>query len=118
MTARYSRLARAHQQVTCIWKDSHSDETVRDVEVALKGALLDLLFIDGDHSFEGVRCDFEAYSPLVRPGGVIAFHDVAAGADDGVPAFWRSLQQRYVSVEFVDRVHPPHGLGIGVIFQR
>ena len=33
------------------------------------------LFIDGDHSYEGCKADFEAWSPLVKPGGMIAFHD-------------------------------------------
>jgi predicted O-methyltransferase YrrM len=37
---------------------------------------LDFLFIDGDHTYKGVKEDFEMYSPLVRKGGVIAFHDI------------------------------------------
>lgn len=36
---------------------------------------IDLLFIDGDHSYEGVRADWEAYAGLLRPGSVVAFHD-------------------------------------------
>lgn len=58
--------------------------------------LVDLLFIDGDHTLSGVRQDYEMYSPLVRPGGVIAFHDVddtpmhqRAGCE--VPQFFASL---------------------------
>ena len=35
--------------------------------------MLDLLFIDGDHSYEGVRQDYKMYSKLVRDGGLIAF---------------------------------------------
>ncbi len=34
-----------------------------------------LLWIDGDHSYEGVKTDFESWSPFLAPGGVIAFHD-------------------------------------------
>ena len=33
------------------------------------------IFIDGDHRYEGVKADFEAWSPLVRSGGEIGFHD-------------------------------------------
>lgn len=33
------------------------------------------LFIDADHSYKGCKADFEAWSPLVRSGGEIAFHD-------------------------------------------
>jgi predicted O-methyltransferase YrrM len=36
---------------------------------------LEFIFIDGDHSFEGLRKDWEGWSPLVAPGGVVALHD-------------------------------------------
>ena len=38
---------------------------------------IDLLFIDGSHQFDGVLADFENFYPHVKPGGIIAFHDVA-----------------------------------------
>jgi predicted O-methyltransferase YrrM len=36
---------------------------------------IDFLFIDGDHSYEGLRGDWEAWSPLIVPGGCVALHD-------------------------------------------
>lgn len=39
----------------------------------------DLVFVDGDHTYAGVRRDYEAWAPRVGPGGTIAFHD-AGGA--------------------------------------
>jgi predicted O-methyltransferase YrrM len=36
---------------------------------------LELLFIDGDHSYEGVKSDWEAYKHLLRPGSIVVFHD-------------------------------------------
>ncbi len=36
---------------------------------------IDFLFIDGDHNYEGVKKDWELYSPLLKSGSVIAFHD-------------------------------------------
>ena len=36
---------------------------------------LDLVFIDADHSYKGVKSDLEAWGPKVRPGGVLAGHD-------------------------------------------
>lgn len=115
MTLRCRQLARATQNVTCIWRDSHSESTFAEVASSLNGSSLDLLFLDGDHSSEGVVRDYEMYSPLVRAGGVIALHDVAAAETGGVPALWRSLRLQHESVEFVDRRHAPHGLGIGVV---
>lgn len=39
---------------------------------------IDMLFIDGDHSYSAVRHDFDTYSPRIPTGGVIAFHDVGS----------------------------------------
>ena len=39
--------------------------------------VLDLVFIDGDHSFEAVRDDLDAWWPTLRPGGTLAGHDYA-----------------------------------------
>ena len=36
---------------------------------------LDLVFIDGDHSYEGCKADIEAWLPKLRSGGVLAGHD-------------------------------------------
>ena len=36
---------------------------------------LDLLFIDGDHSYEGVKADWEAYKDFLKPGSIVLFHD-------------------------------------------
>jgi predicted O-methyltransferase YrrM len=36
---------------------------------------VDFVFIDGDHSYEGLRGDWEEWSPLVGPGGIVALHD-------------------------------------------
>jgi predicted O-methyltransferase YrrM len=44
------------------------------------GGPLDLVFIDGDHSEVTVRADFRIITPWVKPGGLVAFHDL-------VPAF-------------------------------
>jgi len=42
---------------------------------------VDFIFIDGDHSYNGLRGDWEAWSPLVAPGGVIALHDSRSSAE-------------------------------------
>jgi cephalosporin hydroxylase len=55
---------------------------------------VELLFIDGDHTYEGVSTDYRLYSPLVRPGGIIALHDILPHPrhpDIQVDRFWRDL---------------------------
>jgi predicted O-methyltransferase YrrM len=64
------------QTVHAILGDSHSQGVLDQVKALLHGESLDLLFIDGDHTYEGVMSDYEMYGPLVRPGGLIAFHDI------------------------------------------
>ena len=58
--------------------DSHSVEVHTEVAALLCGGSekLDFLFIDGDHTYEGVKQDFLMYSPFVSPSGWIAFHDI------------------------------------------
>ena len=46
-----------------------------DVVRSYSGGPIRMLLIDADHSFDGVRGDFDAWSPLVTPGRIIVFHD-------------------------------------------
>src|ERR1700722_6805856 len=72
----YHSFLRKRQELHVITGDSHSALTQSGITRRLGPARLDFLFIDGDHSYEGVKRDFEMYSPLVRAGGLIAFHDI------------------------------------------
>ena len=94
--------------------DSHHWNTYRCLIEVLDGRTVDMLFIDGDHSYPGVKADYEMYSPLVRPGGVIAFHDVCDHPEltgCKVRAFWQSLDgDKEEIVTF-----PPTWGGIGML---
>jgi predicted O-methyltransferase YrrM len=98
------RLARAGQRVEVVRGDSQADETRRDVEAALGGREVDFLMIDADHSYDGVRRDFELYAPLVRHGGLVAFHDIVPHSripNIEVPRFWTEVRSGYEHEEFV-----------------
>lgn len=45
---------------------------------------LDFVFLDADHTYEGVRSDLLAWAPKVRAGGVLCGHDYANGPYEGV----------------------------------
>lgn len=106
------------QRIHLVQGDSHSQETMKDVLTRLEGRSVDFLFIDGDHTYEGVKKDFEMYSGLVSKGGLIAFHDIVPGPEadvGGVPRFWREASKRHKHMEFV-RDASQGGFGIGVLF--
>ena len=56
--------------------NSHDQTTYDSLLKVLNGHKIDFLFIDGDHTYEGVKQDYEMYSPLVSDNGYIAFHDI------------------------------------------
>ena len=103
-------------KVTLINADSHKDETYIKVMREMRGAL-DLLFIDGDHSYEGVKQDFEMYSPLVRNGGLVVFHDIVKQTSEvncNVKKFWDEIKDEYDYIEII--TYPEQGgFGIGVL---
>ena len=73
---------------------SNETATVTKAYQAASGGL-DVLFIDGDHQYASVLTDWLLYSPLVRPGGIVAFHDVALTVKGhyGVPEFVDQLSR-------------------------
>ena len=108
---------KANQTLHRINKDSHKDSTKDELLKILQGKKIDLLFIDGDHTYEGVKKDWEMYSPLVRKGGIIAFHDINFHPRDitvQVNKLWKEVKPNFKTVEFVDPVDPTWG-GIGAL---
>jgi predicted O-methyltransferase YrrM len=114
---------RSGQQLHFIRGDSHEDGTRSRLLETLQGRQLDLLMIDGDHTYEGVKRDFEMYSPLVRQGCPIAFHDILSHPEDQaceVDRFWEETKDAYRHMEFVDPHRDRQGRqygGLGILFQ-
>lgn len=115
------KLAKDEQKIILIKGDSH-DPQLRD-EIREWFGYFDFLFIDGDHSYEGVKMDYEIYSPLVVNGGIIAFHDIVEHTvhkNVGVHKFWEEIKHSGYHRELIDLDYPTdwgHWGGIGVLYK-
>jgi predicted O-methyltransferase YrrM len=106
------------QTVHVVHGNSHDAATLERVKQLLAGTPLDLLFIDGDHTYDGVRQDYEMYRSLVRPGGLIAFHDIVHThwPECQVDRFWGELaKDSSLRPQAIFGRVPSHFGGIGVV---
>jgi predicted O-methyltransferase YrrM len=130
----FSTFVGARQRLEFIRDRSFHYSTKCDLSALLDGRKVDLLFIDGDHSYAGVKSDFEMYSEFVDRDGLIAFHDIqmfpetwGRGFDVGI--FWRELSAIHSTREITDPDAPPRppplelaerfglpALGFGLLF--
>ena len=108
-------------RITEIEGDSHAEKTIEAVKeiISQNGGPVDFAFIDGDHTYQGVKADFADYSELVRPGGWIAFHDILdtefqRQQNCHVARFWKEMKGRYNHFEIIDPDNR-RDMGIGVI---
>lgn len=115
-------LTQPGQTLHLIRGDSHDRDIRLDVFNIVWPGSIDFLFIDGDHTLDGVRQDFEDYARYVRKGGLVALHDIlphpqVPGCD--VDQFWAEIKDGYPErwefcVDGDERGYGPWG-GIGVI---
>jgi len=81
----------------------------------------DFAFIDGDHSYEGVKADFYNLLPHLKKGTPVAFHDIAISDfhhQHGcyVGEFWRDLKKEYPATKFEEFQTNKEWAGIGLLF--
>ncbi|CAN2048450.1 hypothetical protein GMMP1_580023 [Candidatus Magnetomoraceae bacterium gMMP-1] len=111
----YQHFAIKQQCICCIPGDSHSANTKERLKTLLGGRKIEFLFIDGDHSYNGVRMDFEMYAPLVKQGGLIAFHDILPRPElvkIEVFKLWKELKKKYEFQEIIDSHDKKIGIGV------
>lgn len=98
---------------------SQLPETIANVKELLGGEMVDFLFIDGSHYYNDVKADFEVYKELVRPGGVVAFHDVILRGNDTVEVYklWEEITKQYKTrtISYLDQFGPS-ATGCGVVY--
>lgn len=107
-----------------IWQDvkNYADQTYPDIAVLhrcffddaisiFEDKTIDILHIDGLHTYEAVKHDFEAWQPKLSERAIVLFHDISEYRDDfGVHILWEELCKKYNNVSFT------HSHGLGVLF--
>jgi predicted O-methyltransferase YrrM len=103
--ARFAGYGKPGQTLRFLRADSHAPETRAELEAILGGRDVDFLMIDGDHTYAGVKADYEMYAPFVAATGVVAFHDILPHPqvpDCEVDRLWDELKTRHAHEEFTD----------------
>jgi len=103
---RLRSLAREGQRLELLRGDSHAPATRREVQALLPGGRAELLFLDGDSSYDGIARDFRSYAPLVVPGGLVAI--AGLGPEGGGRLFAEVRSARAIEIE-------RGGRGIGLL---
>ncbi len=104
-------------KVKLLTGNSHEAAFKQRVAQELNGRKADFLFIDGDHTEAGVTADYNDYKEFVRPGGIIAFHDIVENqplATNQVYHLWKRLKLVANVQEFVADPNQC-GFGIGLL---
>ena len=84
-------------------------KSFEDARAEFANSSIDLLHIDGYHSYESVKSDFESWLPKMRKDGVVLLHDIHVRRNTfGVYKFWAEIKSKYETIEFVGS----HGLGV------
>ncbi len=118
----YKFFAINNQKIVLIRKDSHKQSTLQKIKKILKNRQIDILFIDGDHTYKGVKRDFQMYSPLVKKNGIIVFHDIVQVPPEialnvDVNKFWNEIKKDFDYKEIVENWNQGH-YGIGIIEKK
>lgn len=97
-------------------EESQNLSTLEKTKDIFNNEPVDFLFIDGNHLYSAVKKDYEMYSPLVRKGGIVAFHDIGVNEEGGAHIFWEEVKNKHSSYkEFLYDKNKEKGIGMLII---
>lgn len=100
-------------QMHFIRDDSHKLSTLNQLISILGDRKIDFLYIDGDHTYSGVRKDYDMYASLVSSNGIVAFHDIDTRTQScQVYEFWNEIKRSSSYLEFIDGGSSNKGIGV------
>ncbi len=73
---------------------------------------IDLLHIDGLHTYDAVSADFATWLPKLARDGIVLLHDIAPSSGYESAGFWAEIRQQYPHFEFLNR------WGLGIVFPK
>ncbi len=97
-------------QLHLVLADSHTLTTRDQVSKLLQGKMIDLLSIDGDRTYEGMKKDYDLFAPLVKPGGVIIISDIRPNPKNPMIQsyrLWAELQQQEPQHTYEEIINEP-----------
>lgn len=109
--------------------DSHDSSTLMQAirllaSIPPNNVNINMLFIDGDHTYEGVKQDFQMFSPFVSSGGLVIFHDIIISDHHHsrnvyVGEFWNEIKNdpRFESFEIIGSPDQ-NWAGLGVLRKK
>lgn len=105
-----------NQIIHYIHESSQYNETVEKVKKILNKNEFDYIFIDGDHSYDGIKNDFENYFPLLKSNGIFTLHDTKTSHVERIKVkdFWNEIKSNYIHYEFYDESDSWGGIGVVV----
>lgn len=87
-------------------------ELFDDARAEFADGTVDIVHIDGLHTFDAVKHDYETWLPVLADGGVMLFHDIAGYSDFGSRDFWTEVRETAPHIGF------DHSHGLGVLFPK
>ena len=106
------------KNLTLICGDSTNKDTVKKASIL---GPYDFIFIDGGHSYDTVKKDFQNYSKILNQNGLIAMHDIYSNTVPGVTKYWKEIKNNYKKqYNFFEFYDPKQEFkyGIGIISKK